>query len=105
MAITNNLLNATAPLVVFDAVGEQAVTTIIFCNVSLTSDSTVDVWMVPAAQPVDDSRKIINQVFIPRGETFALDTERFVLADGDTIQAQASQNNIISCTVSSMATH
>lgn len=105
MAITNNLLNATSPLVVFDAIGEQAITTIIFCNTSLTTDATVDVWIVPATQPLDDSRKIINQVNLPRGETFALDTERFILADSDTIQSQASQDSIISCCVSSMATH
>lgn len=105
MAITNTTLNATAPLVVFTAFGEQAVTTIIFCNTSLNTDALVTVWMVPATQPVDSSRMVINQVKIPRGETFALDTERFVLGDGDTIQAQASQNNIVSVCVSSMATH
>ena len=105
MAITNNLLVATSPTVVFTAAGEQAITTVIFCNTSLTTDDIVTVWIVPATQPLDDSRMVMNQVALPKGETFALDSERFVLADGDTIQAQSSHNSIVSVTVSSMATH
>jgi hypothetical protein len=105
MAITNNLLIATAPTVVFTASGEQAITTMIFCNTSQTTNDLVTVWIVPSTQPLDISRMVMNQVSLPKGETFALDSERFVLSDGDTIQAQSAQNGIISCTISSMATH
>ena len=105
MAITNTSLIATAPTVVFTASGEQAITTIIFCNTSLTTDDIVTVWMVPATQPLDKTRMVMNEVSVPRGETFALDSERFVLANGDTIQAQSAQNNLITVTISSMATH
>jgi hypothetical protein len=105
MAITNNILIATAPTVVFTATGEQAITTMIFCNTDLTTPDIVTVWIVPAGQPLDTSRMVINQVSIPAGETFALDSERFVLENGDTIQAQSGQNSLISVCISSMATH
>lgn len=100
MAITNSQLNATSKTEVLIANGENAVTCIIFCNTSLETDATVDLWVVPAAIAAGDANMVLNQILVPAGETFSLDTERFILQDGDSIQAQASQNTIITCTVS-----
>lgn len=100
MAITNSQLSATLKTEVFVANGENAVTCLIFCNTSLTTDAVVSVWMVPAAIAAGDANMILNQVNVPAGETFSMDTERFILQDGDSVQAQASQDSIITCTCS-----
>jgi hypothetical protein len=104
MAITNSQLSATSKTVIFDATGENAVTCIIFCNTSPATDATVTVWAVPAAIAASDANMILNEVSVPAGETFSLDTERFIFADSDTLQAQASQDIIITATVSYVQT-
>lgn len=104
MAIANAQLIATDKTVVFDATGENAVTCMIFCNTSDDTDATVTVWVVPAAQPAGNTNMIMKDIALPAGETFSLDTERFILADSDTIQAQASQDTIVTVTVSYVQT-
>jgi len=100
MAIQNLTLTATAPGVILQSSGDNAVTAIIFCNNSLTTDATVTVWLVPAGYAVGNNNMILNTISVPRGETFSIDTEKFILANGDSVQAQASQNSIITSTVS-----
>lgn len=100
MAITNSQLVATEKTEVLIANGENAITCIIFCNTSLDTDATVSLWVVPAAIAAGDANMVLNTLSVPAGETFSLDSERFILENGDSIQAQASQNTIVTCTVS-----
>jgi hypothetical protein len=102
MAIACTQLSVSTSSTVFIASGENAVTSIIFCNVSSITDASIDVWMVPAGQAAGDNNKILNQIFIPAKETFSIDTERFILGNGDSISAQATQNSVITTTVSYM---
>jgi len=104
MAITNSQLSSTSKTEVFVGSGENAITCIILCNTSLTVNATVSVWIVPAAVAAGDANLILNEISLPAGETFSMDTERFILADGDSIQAQASQNLIVTATVSYVQT-
>jgi hypothetical protein len=104
MAITNSQLSATQKTVIFDATGENAVTCVIFCNTSASTDATVSVWAVPAGQPAGNATMILNEISVPAGETFSMDTERFIFADSDTLQAQASQADTITATVSYVQT-
>jgi hypothetical protein len=104
MAITNSQLSSVAKTVLFAATGENAITCIIFCNTSLTTDATVSVWLAKAGFPASASNQILNSIVVPAGETFSIDTERFILADSDSIQAQASQNLIVTGTVSYVST-
>jgi hypothetical protein len=104
MAITNSQLSSTAKTEVFVGDGENAITCIILCNTSNSTNATVSIWAVPAAVAAGDANMIMNEVFLPAGETFSLDTERFILADGDSIQAQASQNLIVTATISYVRT-
>lgn len=103
MAIANAQLIATDKTVVFDSTGENAITCLVFCNTSSTDDE-VTIWIVPAGDPAGNANMIINAMPIPAGETFSIDTERFILSDGDAVQAQASQDNLITATVSYVAT-
>jgi hypothetical protein len=104
MAITNSLLSSTAKTVVFNPIGENAVTCMILCNTSLTTDTEVNVWVVPAGQATSDKHLVINSLLLTKGETFSMDTERFILADSDSVQAQATQDVIVAMTVSYVQT-
>jgi hypothetical protein len=103
MAI-NNVRIASTSTAVFSAEGQQAITTIIFCNTSEATDATINVFAVPFGSNAGVTTQIINQVSIPVAETFVMDTERLILEDGDVIYAQASQSDVITATVSSVST-
>jgi hypothetical protein len=103
MAIANAQLIATDKTQVFVSTGENAITCLIFCNTSNTDDE-VTVWVVPAAVAAGDANMIVKSMPLPAGETFSIDTERFILGDSDSIQAQATQDDLITATVSYVAT-
>lgn len=88
---------------IFLADGQQAVTTMMFCNVT-TQTQTLSVFAVPFGGNPGNSTIVLKDVSIPPGETFALDSERFVLENDDAFFAKASSNNSITATVSSVAT-
>ena len=102
MAILNTQVQAI-PTPVFLATGQQAVTTIVACNVS-TVTSTLSMFAVPYGGNPGITTQIINNIVLPGGETFAFDKERFVLEDQDAFYAQSSVANAITVTISSVAT-
>ena len=102
MAIINTRVQAVQTPV-FLASGQQAVTTIVACNVS-TVTTTLSMFLVPYGGNAGPSTQILNDVVLPGGETFAFDKERFVLEDNDAFFAQAGLPNLITVTVSSVAT-
>jgi len=115
MAITNNFIDATITTI-YTSSGETAVTSMIFCNyadvdniggspgsVLTDADTFLDLHIVKSGDTFSDENKILHQLKIPGGETFIMDTERLVLENGDTIQAQTTSPATISVTVSSVA--
>jgi hypothetical protein len=102
MTIRNTQV-ATIPTQVFLANGQQAITTMIFCNIS-TLTNTISVYAVPFGSNADPTTQIIREVVIPPTETFVMDTERLVLEDNDSIFALSEINNGIVATISSVAT-
>jgi hypothetical protein len=102
MAIVNTQVQAISTRV-FLATGQQAVTTIVACNVS-TVTSTLSMFAVPYGGNAGPTTQILSNVVLPGGETFAFDKERFVLEDNDSFFAQASVPNAITITGSSVAT-
>ena len=102
MTIRNTQV-ATIPTQIFLADQQQAITTMVFCNVS-TLTTLVSVFAVPFGFNAGITTQIINEVEIPPKETFVMDTERLVLEDNDAILAQSSLNNGITATVSSVST-
>ncbi len=104
--ITNSKLSNTTTTQVFLASGQQAITTMLFCNVATTSTAYLDVYVVPYPQNPGgtDPNQVMRSVELPPGETFVLDTERLILEDLDSIHAQTSVANTIVCTVSSVST-
>jgi hypothetical protein len=102
--ITNTQVPSATTAQVFLATGQQAITTMIFCNTSGVTDTALNVYVVPFGSNAAPSTQIMKSVPIPAGETFVLDSERLILEDGDAIYAQATVNNLITATVSSLAT-
>ena len=104
MSIDNTLIDTAdgvdGYVTVFSASGGRAITGILFCNTSGNTDVKVTVYLVPVGQPVSARRMILNQISIPATETFAMDSERFLLDNGDTIQVAVDHDNILACTVS-----
>jgi hypothetical protein len=102
MTIRNTQI-ATIPTQVFLADGQQAITTMIFCNIT-TQTNLLSVYAVPFGSNADITTQIIQDVEIPAAETFVMDTERLILEDNDSIFALSLFNNGITATISSVAT-
>lgn len=103
MTISNSLIQSI-DTPIFTAVGQQAVTTMLFCNVDSTQTSKVSLFAVPLGGNVGPSTQILNNVVLPPGETFSMDSERFVLENGDVLYAISTYENTICATVSSVST-
>jgi hypothetical protein len=70
-----------------------------FCNDDATARD-LSVYAVPSGGTVANSTQIYKNVQIAGSDTFVVDMEKLVLANGDTIQATASANTAITATVS-----
>jgi hypothetical protein len=107
--ITATDLTSTTNTEVFDSDGENAITTLIFCNHSDSSNAIVNVWVVPGTgnPKVKGTAAAANQILknltIVAGDTFVMDMEKLVLDDKDTIIAQSNIENVLNCVISSMA--
>ena len=102
MTIRNTQI-ATIPTQVFLADGQQAITTMIFCNIT-TQTNLLSVYAVPFGSNADITTHISRDGEIPPAETFVMDTERLILEDNDSIFALSLFNNGITATISSVAT-
>ena len=112
MAITNSFIDATLTTV-YTSTGENAVTSMIFCNyadadnipgdnILTDADTFLDLHIVKSGQSATDVNKILHQLKIPAGETFIMDTEKFVLDSGDKVIAQTTSPATISVTISTI---
>lgn len=110
MAIITTKVSGTTTSNIFQARGQNAVTTMIFCNTDSITNTTISVFVVPnnGANPggvnAGAGTQILNNISIPATETFMFDTEKLILEDGDAIFAQATNDQIITATVSSIVT-
>ena len=102
--ITNTQIDSATTTQLFLSSGQNAVTTIFFCNVTSGTDATVDVFVVPNGDNANATTQIMKALSLPAGETFVLDTERLILEDQDAVYAQASDASTITATVSSVST-
>jgi|AACY02.1.fsa_nt_gi hypothetical protein len=106
MAIKNVRIPDTNPTQVLlndQAVGggnDIAVTIAILCNTSASTDATVNIYVVAAGDAAGEGNQIMNNLAIPAGESFSLDTEKFVMETNDGIVITASDANVITVTSS-----
>ena len=103
MALTSTRIESGTTTPVFIATGDQAITTIIFCNTDEGAETSIDVYAVSDGDVVGASTTILRKLILPPTETFVMDAEKLILGDGDAIWAQATVNLIVTCTVSSVS--
>lgn len=102
MALTSNRISSTTTTRIFLAGGDQAITTIIFCNNSEVNNTTLDVYAVGNGNTVSTGTLILNNLNLPATETFVMDTEKLILGNGDALWAKATVDEIVVATVSSV---
>ena len=110
MAITNTRLTTVATTAVYTSSGNNAVTTMIACNtgvINLTDEtvnaSSLTVYFVPNGGVIGDGTTVVKNLTIPAGETVFFSDEKVVLGNGDAIVAEASDANLLTITVSTLA--
>jgi hypothetical protein len=100
MTVRSTLLSDAAGAIIQVASGQQyAITSMFFCNTT-SSDSILQVHLVPDGGTFRNDNKIIHNLLINPGDTFTFDTEKIILDSGDSIQAKADPAGSISATLS-----
>ena len=107
MAILNTSLQTTATVISPVLSTDMAITVMFFCNNNIpdpldpnAGKQFIDIYVVPSGGSAANENRIANQIPIDAGDTFTFGTERLVLSTGETVYASATDNNIISATIS-----
>lgn len=108
MAIQNTQVGGGFTTILDVPAGKSwAVTTMIFCNTALPSeiytdggDTYLDVHLCKAGAAAGNGNQILNNIHIPAGETFVLDTEKIILEATDLIRASTTSPTNITATIS-----
>tara|TARA_Y100000592_G_scaffold91841_1_gene152594 strand:+ start:49 stop:384 length:336 start_codon:yes stop_codon:yes gene_type:complete len=91
MAITQTRIDGSAEHLanpVFTATADTAVTTIHLCNVSSAADASINIYLLPSDGSTTvptENNKLYNQLTIQATDTYIIDTEKLILANGDKI--------------------
>jgi hypothetical protein len=102
MAIANVNIG-TSDTNIYTSAGDFMVATMIFCNTSSSTSANINIYLIPNGSAVGTATMIVNQLTVPPTETVFFDTERLVLAIGDSIVARSSAASTITCTISTVA--
>jgi len=98
MAIVNTSLTTSAANI-YASSGNSVVVTVYLCNTD-TVARTVNMYLVPAAGTAGAANQIIKNLNLAASDTYIMNTERLVLANGEMLQANANANAVITATVS-----
>ena len=91
MAITQTRIDGSAEhlgTAVFTATADTAVTTIHLCNISSAADASINIYLLPSDGSTTvptENNKIYNQLTVQATDTYIIDTEKLILANGDKI--------------------
>lgn len=100
MTILNTSLTTTASSV-YTSSGASAITTIHLCNYT-ASPVTVNLYAVPSGGTASNSNVLYSTVSVTAYNTLIIYQEKFILSNGDSIQASCSAANSVTVTVSSI---
>jgi len=99
MAITNVELITVASNIYVSS-GNTVVSVMYFCNTSTTAKN-LNLYLLPSG---NDTANVAHQIYkdvqIAANDTFVVDMEKLVLANGDQIRANVSANSAVTSTVS-----
>lgn len=102
MAITSTYLTTTSDTLVFEAVGQQVVTTVFLCNTDANT-VTANLYLVDGTDSsifVGPENQIYSNLQIQSGNTYVMSTEKLILDDLNQIRASANTGNAVTVTVS-----
>lgn len=99
MAITNTSLSTSAANI-YASSGNNVVVTVYLCNTD-TVARTVNMFLIPAAGTASSANQIIKDLLIAPSDTYIMNTERLVLANGEMLQANCNVNSVVTATVNS----
>jgi len=101
---------STSNTVLYTSVGNNAVTCIWVCNsiaynpADPTANSTyLDLHFVKSGDGITTTNLIVNQLPVPAGETVTFDTEKIILANGDTVVASSAAPANLVATISTIS--
>jgi hypothetical protein len=100
MAINNTALTTTASSI-YTSTGSSAITTIHLCNYT-NSTVTANIFAVPSGGTANNSTIIYANVSLTAYQTLIVYQEKFILSNGDQIDANCSAANSVTATVSSI---
>lgn len=112
MAIQNTLVDSTNTLLL-DSDGDNAITTIIICNLNAFDSNnptantyTFSLYVVPASEVSGvttlPKHTIVNAIPITAGETLSLDQEKLVLSDNDRLIGVSDLADQLAVTISTL---
>jgi len=104
MSIKNTLVHSTTTQIFSAVNSEQAITTMFFCNTSPTISTTLNLFLLPVGGAAGPSTQVIKSLSLPATETFVFDAEKIILENGESVWAQAADDNIVIATISSVQT-
>jgi hypothetical protein len=104
MAITNTRITTTNPTTVFEAVGQQAITTIFLCNTT-GSSVLLNLFVINSTDSVGAAydNMVVSELELTANETYAFSTEKLILDNGDLVDVEANIADCVTVTVSSIA--
>ena len=98
MAITQATLGTTSTTL-YTSVGNTAITVISFCNTS-AGPVIFDLHVVPDGGTLAGTNIVYKTVSVSATDTYIIDTERYVLGNGDSIRAFDDTGAVMVATVS-----
>jgi hypothetical protein len=98
MAIINTTLTTSAANI-YASSGNSVVVTAFICNTDSVARS-FNMYLVPSAGSAGTSTQILKDVVVNAGDTYIMNTERLVLANGETLRANANTTSVMISTVS-----
>ena len=101
MAISQATVGTSATTI-FTSVGNTATTAMFFMNDN-GSTRQLTVFIVKSGGTAGATNTITKAIDVTGGNTYVINTEKLVLANGDTIQALASHTASIHATISSVS--
>ena len=101
--ITTTNISTTNNTTVYTSDGETGITTLLICNHHASTDAVVDVFVVPSGGTAGNANQILKSLTIVASDTFVMDMEKLVLADGDTIIIKSDVADVVNRVISSMA--
>ena len=101
MTILNTVLTNSAATSIYTSSGTSAITTIHLCNTTGVTQ-TANVYIVTSGNTAGSSNAIYTNLTITAQNTYIVCAEKFILSNGDSIQANCTAANSITATVSSI---